>query len=67
MENHIVSENPIVSDGSLQDNADMPITIEFVDVSFSYDKKHFILEGFNLKINAHAPDNTTPLLLNSLE
>ena len=53
MENHIVSENPIVSDGSLQDNADMPITIEFVDVSFSYDKKHFILEGFNLKINAH--------------
>lgn len=46
-------ENHIVSDKGLQSNADMPITIEFVDVSFSYDREHYILNGLNLKINAH--------------
>ncbi len=45
--------NHIVSDKGLQSNADTPITIEFVDVSFSYDREHYILDGLNLKINAH--------------
>ena len=46
-------ENSIVSDKSLKNNADTPITIEFVDVSFSYDGEHKILDGLNLKINAN--------------
>lgn len=43
-------ENSIVSDKGLKNNADTPITIEFVDVSFSYDGEHKILDGLNLKI-----------------
>lgn len=46
-------ENHIVSDKGLQSNTDTPITVEFVDVSFSYDSEHYILDGLNLKINAH--------------
>lgn len=46
-------ENRIVSDKGLKINADAPITIEFVDVSFSYDGKHRILDGLYLKIKAN--------------
>ena len=46
-------ENSIVSDKGLKNNADTPITIEFVDVSFSYDGEHKILDGLNLKIKAN--------------
>lgn len=46
-------ENSIVSDRGKKDNAGMPITIEFVDVSFSYDGEHKILDGLNLKIKAN--------------
>lgn len=42
-------ENRIVSDKGLKINADAPITIEFVDVSFSYDGKHRILYGLYFK------------------
>lgn len=45
-------ENSIVSDKGLKSNADTPITIEFMDVSFSYDGEHKILDGLNLKIKA---------------
>lgn len=46
-------KNSIMSDKGLESNADMPITIEFVDVSFSYDGEHKILDGLNLKIKAN--------------
>lgn len=46
-------ENHIVSDKGLKNNAGTPITIEFVDVSFSYDGEHKILDGLNLKIKAN--------------
>lgn len=46
-------ENGIVSGGGLKSNAGSPITVEFVDVSFSYDGKHRILDGLNLKIRAN--------------
>lgn len=46
-------ENCIVSDKEAKINANMPITIEFVDVSFSYDGEHKILDGLNLKIKAN--------------
>lgn len=46
-------ENSIVLDKGLKINADTPITIEFVDVSFSYDGEHKILDGLNLKIKAN--------------
>ncbi len=46
-------ENSIVLDKGLKNNADTPITIEFVDVSFSYDGEHKILDGLHLKINAN--------------
>ncbi len=45
-------ENRIVSNRGLKSNAGMPVTIEFVDVSFSYDGEHKILDGLNLKIQA---------------
>jgi len=45
-------KNGIVSDKGLKINADVPVTIEFVNVSFSYDGEHKILEGLNLKIKA---------------
>ncbi|MDE6641266.1 MAG: ABC transporter ATP-binding protein/permease [Acetatifactor sp.] len=47
------TENHVISDKKLQANANTPITIEFVDVSFSYDKEKYILDGLNLKINAN--------------
>ncbi len=43
-------ENRIVLNKGLKNNAGTPITIEFVDVSFSYDGEHKILDGLNLKI-----------------
>lgn len=43
-------ENRIVLNKGLKSNAGTPITIEFVDVSFSYDGEHKILDGLNLKI-----------------
>ena len=46
-------ENNIVSDKGLKNNVGAPITIEFVDVSFSYDGEHKILDGLNLKIKAN--------------
>lgn len=46
-------ENSIVSDKGLKNNADTPITIEFVDVSFSYDGEHKILDGLSFKIKAN--------------
>lgn len=46
-------KNSIILDRGLKDNADTPITIEFVDVSFSYDGEHKILDGLNLKIKAN--------------
>lgn len=46
-------ENSIVTDKGLKNNADTPVTIEFVDVSFSYDGEHKILDGLNLKIKAN--------------
>lgn len=46
-------ENEIVSDKGLKNNVGAPITIEFVDVSFSYDGEHKILDGLNLKIKAN--------------
>lgn len=46
-------ENSIVSDKGLKNNVDAPVTIEFIDVSFSYDGKHKILDGLNLKIEAN--------------
>lgn len=46
-------ENSIKSDCGLKNNAAAPITIEFVDVSFSYDGEHKILDGINLKIRAN--------------
>ncbi len=46
-------KNNIVLGKGLQNNADMPITIELVDVSFSYDGEHKIIDGLNLKINAN--------------
>lgn len=46
-------DNSIVSGKGLKINADTPITIEFVDVSFSYDGEHKILDGLNLKIKAN--------------
>lgn len=47
------TENHVISDKKLQANANTPITIEFVDVSFSYDKEKNILDGLNLRINAN--------------
>lgn len=46
-------ENSIGLDKGLKSNADTPITIEFVDVSFSYDGEHKVLDGLNLKIKAN--------------
>lgn len=46
-------ENRIVSEQGLKNNAGAPITIEFVDVSFSYDGKHKILDNLCLKIKAN--------------
>lgn len=46
-------KNRGVSEKGLKNNADTPITIEFVDVSFSYDGEHKILDGLNLKIKAN--------------
>lgn len=46
-------KNRIVSNKGWKDNADTPVTIEFVDVSFSYDGKRKILDGLNLKIKAN--------------
>ena len=46
-------ENSIVLNKGLKSNADTPITIEFVDVSFSYDGEHKILDGLNFKIKAN--------------
>lgn len=46
-------KNSIVPDKGLEGNAGTPITIEFVDVSFSYDGEHKILDGLNLKIKAN--------------
>lgn len=46
-------KNSVVSEKGLKNNADTPITIEFVDVSFSYDGEHKILDGLNLKIKAN--------------
>ncbi len=45
-------ENRVVSDKGLKINAGTALTIEFVDVSFSYDGEHKILDRFNLKIKA---------------
>lgn len=45
-------ENHVISDKGMKINANTPVTIEFVNVSFSYDKKHYVLDGFHLKINA---------------
>lgn len=47
------TESGIVSDRNLKINADTPVTIEFVNVSFSYDGKRRILDGLNLKIKAN--------------
>lgn len=46
-------KNRVVSEKGLKNNADTPITIEFVNVSFSYDGEHKILDGLNLKIKAN--------------
>lgn len=46
-------ENSIVLGQGLKTNADTPVTIEFVDVSFSYDGEHKILDRLNLKIKAN--------------
>lgn len=46
-------ENSIVSERGLKNNAGTPVTIEFVDVSFSYDGEHRVLDGLNLKIKAN--------------
>ncbi len=45
-------ENRIVSEKGLKIPVDTPVTIEFVDVSFSYDGEHKILDKLNVKINA---------------
>lgn len=47
------TETGIVSERGLKDIADAPITIEFVDVSFSYDGEHKVLDGLHFKIDAH--------------
>lgn len=47
------TESSIVSERGLKDIAGVPITIEFVDVSFSYDGEHKVLDGLHFKINAH--------------
>ncbi len=52
-ENCIIPENSAVSEEGLKSNTETPITIEFVDVSFSYNKKYNVLDGLNLKINAN--------------
>ena len=46
-------ENSIRLEKGLKVNANTPITIAFVDVSFSYDKKHKILDRLNLSIKAN--------------
>lgn len=46
-------ENSIVLGQGLKNNAHTPVTIEFVDVSFSYDGEHKILDGLNLKIKGN--------------
>lgn len=46
-------ENSILSFRGLKSNAGAPVSIEFSDVSFSYDGKHKILDGLNLKIEAN--------------
>lgn len=46
-------ENRVTSDKGLKDNAGVPLTVEFADVSFSYDGEHKILDGLNLKIRAN--------------
>lgn len=47
------TENRIESDRGFRNHADAPITIEFVNVSFSYDGEHKILDGINFKIKAN--------------
>lgn len=47
------TETGIVSDRGLKDIDGAPITIEFADVSFSYDGEHKVLDGLHFKINAH--------------
>lgn len=46
-------KNSIVSEKGLKHNADTRVTIEFVDVSFSYDGEHKVLDGLNLRIKAN--------------
>lgn len=46
-------ESSIVSDKGLKTNANEPAAIEFIDVSFSYDGKHRILDGVNFRIKAN--------------
>lgn len=46
-------ENSIVSEQGFRTRADEPVTIEFVDVSFSYDGEHKIIDRLNLKISAN--------------
>lgn len=46
-------ENRILLDRGLKNIANAPVTIEFVNVSFSYDGEHKILDGLNLKIGAN--------------
>lgn len=47
------TETGIVSDRGLKDIDGAPITIEFADVSFSYDGEHKVLDGLHFKIKAH--------------
>lgn len=45
-------ENSIVSEKGIKVPAGTPVTIEFVDVSFSYDGEHKILDKLTVKIDA---------------
>lgn len=46
-------ENGIVSEKGLKNKIDTPTTIEFVNVSFSYNGEHKVLDGLHLKIRAN--------------
>ncbi len=46
-------ENHVVSNRGLKSNENEPVSITFKDVSFSYDKENYILDGLNLTINAN--------------
>lgn len=51
--NFMEIENSITSDKQLKINENKSLAIEFVNVSFSYDKENYILDKLNLKINAN--------------